>query len=88
MVPGAWLRQASDNRRNRLVAVLLRGMPQPMGGKSEVKNEQHPASNQCKAKEAEIERLRNALEAIAYSGKTKTGMKEDARRALFVPQND
>lgn len=70
-----------------MVAVLLRGMPQPMGVKPEMKDEQHAACEQCQAKKAEIERLRKALEAIAYSGKTKTGMKEDARRALFVPQN-
>lgn len=44
--------------------------------------------SECAAKAAEIDRLRKALEAIAFSGKTKTGMKEDARRALFVAQND
>lgn len=43
---------------------------------------------ECTEKDAEIDRLRKALEAIAFSGKTKTGMKEDARRALFVAQND
>lgn len=40
----------------------------------------------CQAAD-ELERLRKALEEIAYSGRTKTGMKESARQALFLPQN-
>lgn len=44
--------------------------------------------SECAAKAAEIDRLRKALEAIAFSGKTKTGMKEDARRALFSNHED
>jgi len=38
------------------------------------------------ASAAEIARLRKALEEIAYSGRTKAGMKETARAALFKPQ--
>ena len=34
-------------------------------------------------RDAEIARLRKALEDLANSGRTKTGMKEQARRALF-----
>jgi len=44
--------------------------------------------SECAAKAAEIDRLRKALEAIAFSGKTKTGMKEDARRTGRPPQGD
>lgn len=44
-------------------------------------------ADELEANAAEIGRLRKALEDIAYSGKTKTGMKEDARRALFGPSN-